>query len=175
MTENKTIFNCWSDAVKRFFDINGRATRYEFWAFQSVSLLIFILASLIGFLFDSYKIIFEIYALYFLAPFTTLSVRRLHDVGLSGLWAAPVPILTTAVLFCWETEAEYVILPVFLLMSYMSFLYYVLGGQGCAEDNVYGQKVSEAQIYNQDSMVFMAFMALFLSGLWIIFLARIFF
>ena len=76
----KTIFDCWNEAIRRFFDVKGRTTRYEFWAFQTVSLFIFILASLVGLVFGYYKIIFELFALYFLAPATTVSVRRLHDL-----------------------------------------------------------------------------------------------
>jgi len=171
--ETKTIFNCWSEAIKRFFDIKGRTTRYEFWAFQTVSLFIFILAALFGFILGSYKIIFEIYALYFLAPATTVSVRRLHDIGLSGWWTVPALAFAIIMLVCWEMNTDFVVLPVFLLLSYMSYLYYILGEDGCLQDNAYGVKVYEPQIYNQDSKVFIIFMVTFLSVLWIIFLARV--
>ncbi|MBR1601120.1 MAG: DUF805 domain-containing protein [Alphaproteobacteria bacterium] len=170
--EMKTIFNCWSDAIKRFVDINGRTTRYEFWAFQTVSLLIFILAALIGFCFDLYKVVFEIYALYFLVPATTISIRRLHDMGLSGKWAIPAVILAVIMLISWETDTDFTFLPLFLLLCYISYLYQILSNDGEKEDNIYGRKVAEPDIYNQDSKVFIVFMALFMSVLWIFFLIR---
>lgn len=172
-TETKTIFNCWSEAIRRFFDLKGRTTRYEFWAFQTVSLSIFILAALFGFILGSYKIIFEIYLLYFLAPATTVSVRRLHDIGLSGWWTIPALIFAIIMLVCWEINTDFVILSVFLLLSYMSYLYYILSEQGYPQDNEYGIRVFEPEIYNQDSKVFIIFMATFLGVLWVFFLARI--
>lgn len=168
----KTIFDCWSEAIKRFFDINGRSTRYEFWAFQTVSLFIFISASLIGFCFDLYKIVFEIYALYFLAPATTISIRRLHDMGLSGKFAVPALVLAIIMLISWEIGTDFTFLPLFLLLCYISYLYRILSGDGDNTDNIYGPKINEPEIYNQDSKVFIIFMALFLSILWIIFLIK---
>lgn len=171
----KTIFECWNEALRRFCDVKGRTTRYEFWAFQTVSLLIFIVAALIGFLFGSYKVIFEIYALYFLVPATTVSVRRLHDIGLSGWWVAPVSCLAVIMLICWELQTNFTILPLFLLLCATSYLYFMLSFDGETTDNAYGARVVEPKIYNQDSKVFVMFMAAFLGVLWIIFLIKILF
>lgn len=171
----KTIFDCWNEAIRRFFDVKGRTTRYEFWAFQTVSLFIFILASLIGLVFGYYKIIFELFALYFLAPATTVSVRRLHDLGMSGKWAIPAVVLAFIMLVCWEFEADFVIVALFLLLCYISYLYYILSFAADDGDNSYGKKVTEPEIYNQDSKVFVMFMAAFLSVLWIIFLVKVIF
>lgn len=171
----KTIFDCWNEAIRRFFDVKGRTTRYEFWAFQTVSLFIFILASLVGLVFGYYKIIFELFALYFLAPATTVSVRRLHDLGLSGKWAVPAVVFALAMLLCWELNSNLVIIALFLLLCYISYLYYVLSFAAEEGDNIYGKKVTEPEIYNQDSKVFVMFMAAFLSVLWIIFLVKVIF
>lgn len=171
----KTIFDCWREAIGRFFDVKGRTTRYEFWAFQTVSLFIFILASVIGFIFGYYKVIFEVYALYFLAPAATVSARRLHDIGISGKWIIPVVVLAVIMLFCWEIDADCTILPTFLLLCAMSYLYYVLSDKGETADNIYGVKVSEPSICDEDSKVFVIFMAAFLSVLWIIFLIKVIF
>ena len=167
---NKTIFNCWSDAIKRFFDIQGRTTRYEFWAFQTVSLLIFIIAAVIGFVFGYYKIIFEIYTLYFLVPATTVSIRRFHDIGMTGLWVTPAFIFGATMLICWELSLSFTLLPLFLLLCYMSYMYWLLSQNGENTDNTYGSKIDEPAICNQDSKVFITFMTVFLCILWIIFL-----
>lgn len=167
---NKTIFYCWSEAIKRFFDIHGRTTRYEFWAFQTVSLLIFILAAIIGYVFGYYKIIFEIYTLYFLVPATTVSIRRFHDIGMSGLWVTPAFVFGTIMLICWELSLSFTLLPLFLLLCYMTYMYWLLSQNGESVNNIYGPKIPEPAICDQDSKVFITFMVAFLCALWIIFL-----
>lgn len=171
----KTIFACWNDAIKRFFDITGRTTRYEFWAFQTVSLFIFILAYFIGLIFGYYKIIFELYALYFLIPATTISIRRLHDLNMSGKWSIPTVLLAIMILCCWEINSDFTILAVFLMLCYTSYMYWVLSVNSHKTDNIYGPKITEPEIYNQDSKIFIGFMTIFLCVLWVIFLVCILF
>lgn len=171
----KTIFECWNEVINRFFQINGRTTRYEFWSFQTVSSFIFILAALIGLIFGHYKIVFELYALYFLVPFASSATRRLHDAGRSGYWVLPELILAPLVLICWEISVGFLILPVFLLLSYTTYLYTLLAEDGDLGANEYGEKIAEPRIYNQDSKVFIGFMVVVLSILWIIFLVALLF
>ena len=170
----KSIFDCWNEALRRFFDVNGRTTRYEFWAFQTVSLFIFLLAALVGFMFNAYRVVFEIFALYFLAPATTVSIRRLHDLGQSGWWA--LPIAGCGLLLLLNSEFAFIndIMLVFITLSYMSYLYWLLSAEGDDSENAYGSKVQEPEIYNQDSRVFITFMIVFLIGLWLTFFIRIF-
>ena len=170
----KSIFDCWSEALRRFFDINGRTTRYEFWAFQTVSLFIFLLATLVGFIFNAYHIVFEIFALYFLAPATTVSIRRLHDLGQSGWWASPIAGCGLLLLLNSEFGILNSIMTVFITLSYMSYLYWLLSTEGDDGENTYGPKVREPEIYNQDSRVFITFMIVFLVGLWLTFFICIF-
>lgn len=170
----KSIFQCWTEAISRFFDGTGRTTRYEFWAFQSVSLLIFIAAALCGFIFSSYKIIFEIFALYFVAPATAAGIRRLHDIGLSGFWMAPFSALGLWVLLCWEFEIGNLILAVFAFLCYISYIYWLLSFEGEKSANLYGDTVNEPRIYDQDSMVFVWFMAAFLLICWLVFIIKLF-
>ena len=170
----KTIFTCWTEAIRRFFDINGRTTRYEFWAFQTVSLLIFVAAAFVGLIFGIYKIIFEIYTLYFLIPATTISVRRLHDLGQSGKLVIPAVIFALLMLISWEMNWNGLLIFMFLCLSYMTYLYAILTAAGSEQINIYGSPVKEAKIYTQDSQVFIFFMAAFLVVLWLIFIIRLF-
>lgn len=171
--EMKSIFDCWREALRKFFDTSGRTTRYEFWAFQTVSLFIFLLAAFIGFVFDAYQIVFEIFALYFLAPAVAISIRRLHDIGLAGHWALPMAFLGVFLLLNSELNWTDMTLPIFFSMVYMSYLYWILSADGDKEANIYGARVHEPQIYNTDSRVFMIFMTVFLCVLWLIFLMKI--
>ncbi len=170
----KSIFDCWNEALRRFFDISGRTTRYEFWAFQTVSLFIFLLAALVGFIFNASQIVFEIFALYFLAPATTISVRRLHDLGQSGWWAAPIAGCGLMLLLNSEFGLINEIMAVFVTLAYMSYLYWLLSAEGDEGENIYGPCVHEPKIYDQDSRVFIIFMIVFLVGLWLTFFIRIF-
>lgn len=171
--EVKSIFACWREALYKFFDTSGRTTRYEFWAFQTVSLLIFLLVAFIGFVFDTYKIIFEIFALYFLAPAVTISIRRLHDIGSSGHWALPMALLGIFLLLNSEQEWINMTLPVFFSMVYMSYLYWILSATGDEEANIYGARIHEPKFYNADSRVLIIFMTIFFCVLWLIFLIKI--
>ena len=172
--EKKSIFTCWSAAIHRFFELKGRTSRYEFWAFNSVSLVIFLLSVLVGWLLDEPKMVLNIFAVYFLLPAISISVRRLHDLGMSGWWTAPAAILTIALLICWDLEIPYSnnLLPFFAL-TYGTFLYWVLSCNGEPRFNKYGFEVKEPAVYNLDSRAFICFMGTFLLGLWAIFFSYI--
>lgn len=84
--------NWYFKAFRQYADFNGRARRKEFWLFRLIEGIIFYLLCGIGaFLFYvSESILFfllpAIYLLGALIPSVALTVRRLHDVGRSGLW-----------------------------------------------------------------------------------------
>lgn len=89
-------------AFVNFFNFKGRATRAEFWwftlfvmvaglgllALDAMTLMPIVLAedyqalASLGF-FDLY---YPVFALLTAIPYLSLSVRRLHDVGVSGFW-----------------------------------------------------------------------------------------
>ena len=170
----KSIFTCWTEALRRFLDANGRTTRYEFWAFQTVSLFILLLASLIGYAFSAYTIVFEVFALYFLAPATTVGVRRLHDMGVSGWNMLAFVILGVFLILNMETGIGNFIILAFLSLSYVSYLYLILSAKGEQADNKYGIRVYEPEIYDQDSRCFIIFMFSFLLCLWGAFFVNLF-
>ena len=172
--ENKSIFTCWDAAIHRIFDLKGRTSRYEFWAFNSVSLVIFLFCVWAGWILDEPKMVLDIFALYFLLPATSAGVRRLHDLGMSGWWIAPMVILVPALLICWNFEIhDYNGFLVFGTLVYGSFLYWILSSTGEPHFNKYGFEVKEATVYNLDSRAFICFMTTFLFGLWAIFLTFI--
>lgn len=89
-----------ASGYKKYFSIKGRATRSEYWNFVLFSVLLMVLISVgaiiiaatvsgeasfetIGF--TVLAVVF-IYMFGFALPLTTMQVRRLHDVGLSGWW-----------------------------------------------------------------------------------------
>ena len=174
ITAPKSIFVCWNDAIKQMFAYKERTSRYEFWAFQSVSLVIFLLLVLCGQFFEEAKIVVDIFALYFLLPATSICVRRLHDLGMSGWWCLPAILLSLLLLVLWNFGYSFNLSPLLFATSiYSTFLYWILCGRGMAADNKYGVKIDEPAESNLDSRAFMCFMFAFIIGLWVIFITHI--
>ncbi|MBO9466381.1 DUF805 domain-containing protein [Tropicibacter sp. R15_0] len=106
--------------IFRALNITGRATRAEFWWVQGILLILGILA--VGF--DLYTIAtadvpnYSIFAymtpvliIVTIVPTLTLTVRRLHDAGRSGMWyfVNSIPIVGPIwlfVLLCLPSESE---------------------------------------------------------------------
>lgn len=75
--------------TKKFFTIQGRATRGEYWKFSLVHYVIVIVAALIGSVMESSKIVDSVLSLLSLAlfmPSLAVMVRRLHDTNRSAWW-----------------------------------------------------------------------------------------
>lgn len=172
--EIKTLFHCWSDALRNFATISGRTTKYEFWSFQTVSLLIFLILWCFAYIFDAQQIICEIYGLYFIAPFLTSCVRRLHDCGKTGMFVWPLIFLLTFALINIEYELTNTYLTIFLLLAYISYLFPLLAANGEKKENNYGKVVNEADFYNLFSVYFVRFMLFILVSTWLIFLILLF-
>lgn len=114
MTSPLTALNL---AVVHSFSFKGRATRSEFWWFSLFVLLGTFITATIDFLmmrqlFETGDLAavealnpFDFTTIYYVIlttlPMTTLSVRRLHDVGMSGFWwfIGLVPLIGGIILF----------------------------------------------------------------------------
>lgn len=98
---------CYVEAIKNYAVFKGRTTSKEFWMFMLFNILI---ALAIGFIvafvlimagandaqLDTIcDIVSNVYALFILLPTISITVRRLHDTGMSGWWCLIViiPIL----------------------------------------------------------------------------------
>lgn len=168
------IFSRWNNAIMQMFVFKGRSSRYDFWAFQSVSLIIFLFMVLCGRFFGESKIVINIFALYFLFPALAITIRRLHDISLSGWWCLPAVALALLLLGLWNLGyASGLMLLVFASLVYYSFLCWILCGRGVTVANKYGEVVDEAADSNLDSRAFMCFMFAFWGGMWAIFLLHI--
>lgn len=93
-----TFADSISTCFRKFTDINGRASRSEYWWFYlfcvMVNIAIFMVSILIGYLVADIigMILFGNIGVYILIPIVSLlllfavTIRRLHDTGHSGLW-----------------------------------------------------------------------------------------
>lgn len=170
----KSIFECWTSALLHYFDIKGRVTRYEYWAFQTINVLIFGLWFLIVYLLDLNKIFLEVYLLYILFPSLAMSVKRLHDCRLSGWWVFPAGCLSILSLFDYEYGFLNTGVTLFLTLSYMTYLVWMLGFSSDKNENCYGNPIKEQGFYDSDSLIFRGFVFLFLGILWVAFFFRLF-
>lgn len=68
------------DAIKRFDDLKGTATRKEYWSFVGINVLIFLVVQILG-VNLGFNISGYLYIIITVIPFTSISVRRLRDVG----------------------------------------------------------------------------------------------
>lgn len=85
------IMNWYLEVLKKYADFSGRARRKEFWMFVLFNFIFSVVASIIDYLIGTTNILGNyglfnlIYALAVLIPSIAVSVRRLHDVGKSGV------------------------------------------------------------------------------------------
>jgi uncharacterized membrane protein YhaH (DUF805 family) len=81
--------------LRQYADFSGRARRKEYWFFFLFNLVIAIALSIADVVFGTYSILSVLYSLGILLPSLAVVVRRLHDVGKSGVWIfiAFIPII----------------------------------------------------------------------------------
>lgn len=83
--------NWYARVMKKYADFEGRARRTEFWMFYLINLGIQLLAVLLDMLLGTtigvmpYGVIYLLYSLAVFVPSLAVSVRRMHDIGRSGL------------------------------------------------------------------------------------------
>lgn len=93
--------NWYLEALKKFTEFNGRASRQEYWYFVLFNILISIGLGLVDRITGSFDplsgvgLLGGIYGLIILLPGLAVSVRRLHDTNRSGWWVLLpfIPIL----------------------------------------------------------------------------------
>lgn len=96
------------DALKRYADFTGRATRTQYWMF----VLFYVIAYIVLMTIDvalGINVLTMIYALALMVPHLAVTARRLHDTGRSGWWQliALIPLIGGIVLLVFlATDSE---------------------------------------------------------------------
>jgi uncharacterized membrane protein YhaH (DUF805 family) len=114
--------NYYLQALQKYAVFSGRSTRSEYWFFFLFSVVIEVvivlavlaIARLAGASTDSAagatETLLTIYLLATLVPTLAVSVRRLHDVGMSGWWLllsfVPFGGLALIVIYCLDSNPE---------------------------------------------------------------------
>lgn len=103
LNELKAIF---LHVVKdNYFNFEGRASRYEYWWFVVINIIITCVASILDTIFGI-AICSTIVSLALLCPGLGLSVRRLHDINREGWWVliALIPLVGWIILILWAAQ-----------------------------------------------------------------------
>ena len=93
------------DALKKYADFTGRASRKEYWMFMLFYLILligcFVLGAVLGAFF-----IGPIFALGMMMPCISIAVRRLHDTSRSGWWILIklIPLIGTIILIVFLVQ-----------------------------------------------------------------------
>ena len=82
------MFNWYVDALKKYATFEGRSPRRAFWYFYLVILLISLALALPSVIWDLkiFLVFLVIFSFAMIIPYVSVSVRRLHDAGMSGWW-----------------------------------------------------------------------------------------
>lgn len=96
------FMNAVEQALRNYAQFSGRSGRREFWYFILFQYSILFAFSLLGFTVFG-QILAILFFLFTLIPGLAVSVRRLHDIGRSGLWllVVLVPIFGLILLVIW--------------------------------------------------------------------------
>ena len=80
------LVNYYVGCLKNYANFNGRARRKEYWMFVLANMIVsFVVGFIVG-LVGAPEFIAYIYSLAVLVPGIAVCVRRLHDIGKSGVW-----------------------------------------------------------------------------------------
>ena len=73
------------DVLKKWKDFDGRARRREYWMFVLFMAIFAIVAGIIDGILGTVCVFVGLYYLAMLLPMIAVSVRRMHDIGKSGI------------------------------------------------------------------------------------------
>ena len=91
--------------ISKYANIDGRATRSEYWWFTLANMIVTIGLAMGGFMVHA-PWIYAIYALGIFIPSLTVAIRRLHDTGRSGWWLliSLLPVLGAIILLVFTVQ-----------------------------------------------------------------------
>jgi len=139
-----SFFDAVAVAFKKYFDFSGRSSRSEFWWFFLFCILLYMLAfsltiNEIGelnpsnpeeFLSQALTSWFGIAVILTLIPSISISVRRFHDINMSGWWYVALQIAPSIL-------AQFIFIFSFIsFITLFAYLYFMCAEGG--EENQYG-------------------------------------
>lgn len=99
----------FTDALKKYADFDGRATRTQFWMFFLFYIIFYVVLEIVTQLIGVGSVLPAFFILALLIPTLSINARRLHDTGRSGWWQllGLIPIIGPIVLLVfYVTESQ---------------------------------------------------------------------
>ncbi len=97
----------------KYADFNGRARRAEYWSFALMNFIIYCVIQILAHISGNLgRGVFSLLALIFclgvLIPGIAVGVRRLHDIGASGLWILIgfIPVVNLVLIYFFAKDGE---------------------------------------------------------------------
>ncbi|OED46298.1 DUF805 domain-containing protein [Leisingera sp. S232] len=122
MTTEQAVKACYA----RWRDLKGRAQRSEFWQFYLFCACILACAKLadewlVGTAGFSFSLLYIAVFLATLPPTLSCSVRRYHDIGMSGWLLIVWPAVILAPAFSFSEDTAFIVLCIFVFVFLMTF------------------------------------------------------
>ncbi len=158
---DKNIWNNYLSCLKKYFKFSGRATRYEYWSFILINILVSLILCLIDIFCETDGVLNGLFVVATFIPTISALVRRLHDVNKSSwnlilpyLFLLPVAFLG-AIINYFGAEVEEISRVnsvksiIYVLGPLIWYIYVVyLTCKKSDNDNKYGNKVIENEKYD---------------------------
>lgn len=144
---NRNIFNSYLDCIKKYAQFKGRSSRYEFWSFILVTVIINLVLSVLDAILGTVSLLYGLYSLAMFVPSLAVQARRLHDVNKSGWWILfpyGVVIITSmmaAISHYTSGQSGVALLGLLLNLVAVGLIIYWLAQKGDEKDNKYGSPV----------------------------------
>lgn len=158
MDTKKNIWTAYGNAFKNYFKFSGRASRYDFWAFRLVDLLVLTVFFLLAFFMQSLSFLGGIYNLLTIIPSLALLSRRLHDREKS-FWLYGLVWLLIVLAMIFSSIDSYrnvkfglgtalMIIGALSALVVSLYIFYQTLRKGDAKANKYGPATKETAAYN---------------------------
>lgn len=98
----------YKKVISNYFNFNGRARRKEYWMFTLINFAIYFALFAIEFTITNSMLITSLYGLAMLIPSIAVAIRRMHDIGKSGLFLliGIIPVIGLIVIYFLAKEGD---------------------------------------------------------------------
>lgn len=98
----------FTDALKKYAEFSGRATRQQYWMYILFYIIIYIACIVVDSVIGTF-IFSTVLSLGLLIPSISIATRRLHDTGRTGWWQliALIPLIGAIVLLVFLVQSSH--------------------------------------------------------------------